>query len=82
MSMWTIGAGAFGAGLLRAGHSKFRAWKAYRNSLPDEQREMIFWNDRNYELLEDWINYTIWGLIGVAAIVTVLLLLALNGVFD
>ena len=28
------------------------------------------------------IAYTIWGLIGVAAIVTVLLLLALNGVFD
>ena len=43
---------------------------------------MIFWNDRNYELLEDWINYTIWGLTGVAAIVAVLFLLALNGVFD
>lgn len=82
MSMWTIGAGALGAGLLRAGYSKFGAWKAYRNSLPDEQRAMIFWNDRNYELLEDWINYTIWGLTGVAAIVAVLFLLALNGVFD
>lgn len=46
-------------GLRYLGH-KFRAWKTYRNALPDEQREMLFWNDRNYERLEDVTNNVIW----------------------
>lgn len=60
MSMWGIAAGAFSVSILRGVSVKFRAWKVYRNSLPDEQREMLFWNDRNYERLEDLIHNAFW----------------------
>lgn len=29
----------------------WRRWSGQRNSLSDEEREFIFWNDRKYEML-------------------------------
>jgi hypothetical protein len=43
------------------------AWKLRRNSLPDDEREKLFWNDQRYEALQRWITRGLWISVAILA---------------
>lgn len=58
--------GIIGAVIATTAIGSYRAWKTHRNSLDDDVRAEIFWNDRRYEALEDGITWFFWGLAALA----------------
>lgn len=43
----------------------YGSWKTNRNSLPDDERALIFWNDDRYEALQRWIDRLLWGFVAI-----------------
>ena len=80
--MGTFGVAAVMVLVLSLG-AGWRGWKNYRNSLPDEVRAELFWNDRNYERLQYWITMSLWILVGILTVATagVFLLFHFSGKF-
>lgn len=58
---FTIFASTALAATCRGLYGKYREWKLFRNSLDDDVRETLFWNDRNYERLEMGITALLWS---------------------
>lgn len=46
----------------------WRAWTSYRNSLPDDERAEIYWNDQRFERLQWWITAALWTVAALLAV--------------
>lgn len=69
---WEIPAGvgaAIGVGLAGA----WRAWNVRRNSLPDDERAQLFWNDQRYEALQRWITRGLWTVAAILALAVIVI---------
>lgn len=60
----------------------WRWWNAHRNSLPDEVRARLFWNDERYIMLHKGITYAWWTLAAVLALFTAFIYAAMWGWLD
>ena len=68
MSVSPLVGAAIGAALVGA----WGAWKYHRNSLPDDERAQLFWNDQRYEKLQQGITKGLWIWFAVMAVAVVL----------
>lgn len=49
----------------------FSSWRIRRNSLPDEERARLFWNDERYERLQRGFSIFLWSWAAILAVAVV-----------